>query len=96
MKLTKDQVLHVATLARLELTDEEREKFSIQLSAVLDNIDKLNEIDTDNVEPTSPALDIVNVFRDDKAQKRFAADSWKSNAPAEDYGHFRVPKIIEN
>jgi len=95
MKLSREQVRHVASLARLEITGEEEEKFSVQLSAVLDNIGQLNELDTDGVEPTSHAVDIHNVFRADEVAQKFDPDAWRSNAPAEDKDHFRVPKIIE-
>lgn len=96
MKLSKDQVRHVATLARLELKDEEEERFSVQLSAILDYINQLSEIDTDGVSPTSRALEVNNVFREDEVKVRFDEESWRSNAPSEDKDHLRVPKIIED
>lgn len=96
MKLTKDQVRHVATLARLELKDDEEERFSSQISSILDYINQLSELDTDGVEPTSRALDVNNVFREDEVKVRFDEGSWSSNAPSVDQGHLRVPKIIEN
>lgn len=96
MKLSKEQVRHVATLARLELSCEEEERFSSQLSAVLENINQLSELDTEGVEPTSHALDIKNVFREDETSERLDTGWWKLNAPSEDQNHFRVPKIIED
>lgn len=96
MKLTKEQVRHVATLARLEVTPDEEERFAGQLSSVLDYINQLNELDTDSVEPTSHAVDIRNVFREDAAVARFVEGAWEANAPSKDHGHFRVPKIIDN
>ncbi len=95
MKLSKEQVRHVATLARLELKAEEEERFSGQLSAILDYINQLGELDTDGVVPTSRALDVNNVFREDEVKARFDKGSWRSNAPSEEMDHFRVPKIIE-
>ena len=95
MKLSREKALNVARLARLKLADEEEEIFSSQLSAVLDHIARLNEMDTDNVEPTSHALDLANVLRDDKVEKAYPPDSWKSNAPSAEHGHLRAPRIIE-
>lgn len=95
MSLSNDQVKRVATLARLELEDDEVEQFAGQLSKVLDYIEQLNELDTDGVEPTSHALDLANVFRDDRVNRPFDADVWGANAPSKDQGHFRVPKVIE-
>ena len=94
MSLSVEQVRHVAALARLRLTAEEEEMFSGQLSAVLDYINQLNELDTEGVEPTSHALEPVNVFREDEVSRPFGDRVWKENAPAEDHGHFRVPKVI--
>ncbi|MDH5510510.1 MAG: Asp-tRNA(Asn)/Glu-tRNA(Gln) amidotransferase subunit GatC [Nitrospinota bacterium] len=95
MKLTEKEVRHVATLARLQLTQEEEATFGGQLSQILDFISALNELDTTNVEPMSHALDITNVYRDDAEDGKFPADSWRANAPSQDFGHLRVPKIIE-
>lgn len=96
MRLSKEQVRHVATLARLELNSEEEERFSVQLSAVLENINQLNDLDTEGVEPTSHALDVNNVFREDVISKRFDNGCWKLNVPSEHQNHFRVPKIIKD
>lgn len=96
MKLSKDQVRHVATLARLELKDEDEERFSSQLSAILEYINQLSELDTDGVTPTSRALDVNNVFREDEVKARFDEGSWSLNAPSIEMDHLRVPKIIED
>lgn len=96
MSLSVDEVRHVATLARLKLSKEEEKIFATQLSAVLDYIGQLDELETDSVEPTSHALDITNVFREDEVEARFEKGAWISNAPAKDHGHFRVPKVIDN
>lgn len=95
MALSIDEVRHVAMLARLSLTEEEEKKFAVQLSATLDHISHLNELDTSAVEPTSHALDIKNVFRDDEVDKKFDDGAWRRNAPAQDFDHLRVPRIIE-
>ena len=95
MKLTPEEVRRVAALARLELSPEEVDRFSGQLSVVLDFINTLNELDTSGIEPMSHALEINNVFREDRREAKFPPDTWSANAPAAEYGHFRVPKIIE-
>jgi len=96
MKLARDEVRHVAALARLKLSAEEEELFAAQLSDVLEYINQLNELDTDSIEPTSHPVDLVNVFREDEVSQQFDPGIWKLNAPAEGHGHFRVPKIIES
>ncbi|MDH4183002.1 MAG: Asp-tRNA(Asn)/Glu-tRNA(Gln) amidotransferase subunit GatC [Nitrospinota bacterium] len=95
MKLSLEEVKHVASLARLKLEPAEEELFRGQLSQVLDFINTLGELDTSSVEPMSHALDVKNVFREDRQEDRFDKQLWKANAPSQDYGHFRVPKIIE-
>lgn len=64
-KLTKDQVRHIAKLARLQLSEEEVEKFTTELTAILQYVEKLNEVNTDDVEPTAQATDLRNVLRSD-------------------------------
>ena len=66
MQLTKEQIQHIANLARLELTEEELEKYGGQLSAVLGYIDQLQEVDTEGIEPTAQVTGLVNVFREDE------------------------------
>ncbi|MDH5478217.1 MAG: Asp-tRNA(Asn)/Glu-tRNA(Gln) amidotransferase subunit GatC [Nitrospinota bacterium] len=95
MKLTENEVRYVAALARLELSPEEQRMFGGQLSQVLDYINTLNELDTSDVEPMSHALNITNVFREDVEMEKFPRKAWQANAPSQDSGHFRVPKIIE-
>ncbi len=87
--------MHVVTLARLSLTKEESETFVNQLSGILDYINQLEELDTDNIEPTSHALDLNNVFREDQSDRLFDPSSWRKNAPSEEMDHFKVPRIIE-
>ena len=95
MALSEEEVKKVAELARLSLDEGEVKTFAGQLSAILEYIETLNEIDTDDIKPTSHALDIVNVLREDKAEKKFDDNVWQKNAPAADHGHFRVPRVIE-
>ena len=91
--LTKKQVEHVALLARLELTEEEKEQYATQLSAILDHMDALNKVDTENVPPTAHVLPLKNVFREDGVTEHLANEKAISNAPDKEGPCFRVPRI---
>ena len=93
--LSKDQVEHVAKLARLNLTEEEKDLYSKQLSKILDYIDQLNEVNTNGIEPMTQPIPTVNVMRTDIVKKSFERSEMLKNAPHEEYGFFRVPKIGE-
>jgi aspartyl-tRNA(Asn)/glutamyl-tRNA(Gln) amidotransferase subunit C len=95
MKITKQEVEHVAKLARLELSDQEKDRLTTQLSNILTYVEKLNELDTKGVEPTSHVLDIKNVMRDDVPAPSLTQDRALANAPEKAAGHYKVPKIIE-
>jgi len=95
MKITKQEVEHVAKLARLELSDKARDMFTDQLSNILTYVEQLNAVDTKGVEPTSHVLDIRNVMREDVAHESLPQDRALANAPDKGAGHYRVPKIIE-
>lgn len=95
MNITKQEVEHVAKLARLELSELEKEKLTDQLSNILTYVEKLNELDTTGVEPTSHVLAITNVMRDDVPGVSLSQEQALSNAPEKAAGHFKVPKIIE-
>lgn len=86
---------HIAMLARLELTNEEKEIFSKQLSSIIEYIDKLNELDTTGIDPTAHVLPIKNIFRDDKLKPSLPKDKALRNAPGRTDDFYRVPKIIE-
>ena len=86
-------VEHVAKLARLELTEEEKEKFTKQLGAILEYAQQMNEIDTTGVEPMAHAIPVVNVMREDVPECRQTKEELMANAPVEENGFFRVPKI---
>lgn len=94
-KITLAEVEHVARLARLDLSPEEKERVRSQLDTILAYIDKLRQLDTENVEPTSHAVPIVNVMRDDEVRPCFPLVDMLANAPDRDGDLFRVPKIIE-
>jgi len=95
MKITRREVEHVAKLARLELSEEEKEKLTDQLSNILTYVEKLNELDTTGVAPTSHVLDMSNVMRDDTPGVSLPQERALSNAPESAAGHYKVPKIIE-
>jgi len=95
MKISKQEVEHVAKLARLDLSEQEKEKLTQQLSNILTYVEKLGELDTKGVEPTSHVLDIKNVMRDDVAVPGLAQDRALANAPEKAAGHYKVPLIIE-
>lgn len=89
------KIEYVALLARLELTDEEKALFSRQLDSIIKYIDKLNELDTTDIEPTSHVLPMKNVFRADELRPSLSRDRALQNAPEESEGFYRVPRIIE-
>lgn len=91
--ITVKDVEHVAKLARLELTEEEKELYTKQLGDVLKYVDQMNEVDTSNVEPMSHAIDFVNVMREDEVHYEQTKEELMANAPDEENGFFRVPKI---
>jgi aspartyl-tRNA(Asn)/glutamyl-tRNA(Gln) amidotransferase subunit C len=95
MKITQQEVEHVAKLGRLELSERERENLTDQLSNILTYIGKLNELDTKGVEPTSHVLDISNVMREDVGRESLPQEKALANAPEKAAGHYKVPKIIE-
>ena len=93
--ITRDDVEHVAELARLELTSAEKEQFIAQLNNILTYIEKLSELDTTDVEPTSHVIPISNVFRDDEVRPSLDRTKVLHNAPEESHFFFKVPRIIE-
>ena len=95
MQLSRDEVLHVARLARLALTDDEVERFGAQLSVILDHAARVSEVAADDVEPTSHALPLVNVLRDDVVGECLPQEKALSTAPEVEDGRFKVPRIIE-
>ena len=95
MRLTKDEVKHVALLSRLDLSDEMVETMAAQLSQVLDYIAKLNELDTTAVEPMSHPGALSNVLRDDALAESLDRKAALRNAPDRAEGFFRVPRVIE-
>lgn len=95
MALTPDQVRHIARLARLGLTDEDVEKFSHQLSDILDYFERLASVDTSDVPPTAYPLDLHNVMRDDEPDPGFDLEEALRNAPDRHGDYFRVRRVLE-
>ena len=93
--ITIDQVRHVARLARLELSAAEEQSLQFDLSAILTYVDKLNQLNTEEVEPTAQVGDPGTPVRDDKVTNRPAPEEMLANAPARSRNFFKVPKIIE-
>jgi aspartyl-tRNA(Asn)/glutamyl-tRNA(Gln) amidotransferase subunit C len=91
--ITREDVQHVARLARLELTDEEVERFQGQLSAILEAVGKVSELDLAGVEPTSHPLELANVWGEDEPRPSLPRDEALSNAPEREGGFFRVPPV---
>jgi aspartyl-tRNA(Asn)/glutamyl-tRNA(Gln) amidotransferase subunit C len=89
--ISREQVLHVARLARISLTEEELERLGGQLDAILDAVSKVSELDLSDVPPTSHPLDLVNVLAEDEPRPSLPRDLALRNAPQADDGAFRVP-----
>jgi aspartyl-tRNA(Asn)/glutamyl-tRNA(Gln) amidotransferase subunit C len=95
-KITRKEVEHVARLARLELTEEEKGQMTAQLDAILGYFDKLNELDTSTVEPTTTVIPMVSVMREDEVRPSLPQEDALANAPDREDVFFRVPRIIED
>lgn len=93
--ITKEEVGHVAHLARLHINEEEQEKFTSQLNDILTYIDKLNQVNTSDIPPTTHAISLNNAFRNDVVKESLDRDLAVANAPDEKGNCFRVPKVIE-
>lgn len=89
----KEDVKHVAKLARLELTEEEIEKYSKQLDEIIKHVEQMNEVDTTGVEPMPHPIPVYNVMREDEVKYEQTKEEMMANAPFEEDGFFRVPKI---
>lgn len=95
MKLNYEQVRHIAWLARLGLSEEEVEKFSLQLSNILENFEILKQVDTDNVPPATRTIPLQNVFRQDAVTESCPPAVILSNAPRQEENCFKVQAILE-
>ncbi|MBP2649906.1 MAG: gatC [Firmicutes bacterium] len=96
MKVTRKDVETVAVLSRLEMDEAAMDKFTGQFNAILDYVDMLSKVDTEGVEPTAHVLNLKNVMRTDEVKPSLSRDQALSNAPEQEDGYFKVPKIIDN
>lgn len=95
MKVTREDVENVALLSRLRIDEKDMDKNIQELSDFLEYVDRLQQVDTENVAPTAHVLPIQNVFREDVVKPSLNRDLALSNAPEQEDGYFRVPKIVE-
>lgn len=93
--ITQETVKHVAQLARLEFSENEERKLAEQLGHILAYIEQLQEVDTQDIEPTAHALSITNVLREDKERPSLPLEKVLANAPSTENGMFQVPRILE-
>jgi aspartyl-tRNA(Asn)/glutamyl-tRNA(Gln) amidotransferase subunit C len=91
MAISRDEVVHVARLARLELAEDELDRFAEQLNAILQAVGKVAELDLEGVEPTAHPLDLANVWAEDEPRPCLSVDEALANAPDRKGGSFRVP-----
>ena len=94
MKISKDEVLKVAALARLDLPEASIEPFAEQISTILDYVDTLKNVDTEGVPGTSHAISLTNAFREDELHEHLERDRALKNAPEKEDGAFTVPRVI--
>lgn len=95
MKLTREDVLHIALLARLGLTDAEMERFREQLSNILENFEILQQVDTTDIPPTAQSIALQNVVRDDEVAESLTQSQILANAPRKEENFFRVRAVLE-
>ncbi len=95
MKMTKEEVLYVARLARLDLDAESIDMFAAQIDEILGYIEKLNQVDTEGIKATSHAISLTNAFREDEQRPHLDREQVLANAPEKEEGCFVVPKIID-
>lgn len=94
MSVTKKDVEHIAKLANLEFNDVEKEKLTHEMNEILQHMEKLNELNTSNVEPLSQVVEQQNVFRNDEVKPSIPTEEALKNAPEKTEEHFKVPKVI--
>lgn len=94
MRITDEEILHVAHLARLELDKDAIARFSAQIGTVLEYVDQLQQVDTEGVVPTSHAISLNNAFREDEEKEHLDPEAALANAPEQEDGSFVVPKVV--
>lgn len=95
MAMSPDEVARLASLARIELSADERERFAPQLDIILESVASVADLATADVPPTSHAMPLVNVFRDDQVRPSLGAEQALAAAPAQEEDRFRVPRILD-
>lgn len=95
MNISKEEVLHVAKLARLKFTDDEAEALAKDMENIIGFANKLNELDTEGVVPTAHAIPMSNAFREDVVKPSFDRETMLANAPSQEDGGYTVPKVVE-
>jgi aspartyl-tRNA(Asn)/glutamyl-tRNA(Gln) amidotransferase subunit C len=95
MKLSREEVKHIALLARLGLSENEIEKFRIQLSDILENFEILKQLDTTDIPPTAQSIALQNILRQDEAKKSYPAEDILANAPQREGDCFKVRAVLE-
>lgn len=96
MSVDKNEIIKIAKLAKINFSEDEIEKFTIQFNEILDYMTKLNEINTDNVPPLSHPLEVTNVMREDELRTSIETKDALLNAPEKDEQYFKVPKVIKD
>lgn len=92
--ISRDEVAHLANLARLAVTDDELDTFAGQLDQILESVAQVSEVATEQTPPTSHAVPVTNVFRDDEVRPGLSQDAALAGAPAAEEGRFRVPRML--
>ena len=95
MKITREHLDKIAHLARLELSEKDAEKMMHDMTAIIDWMEKLNEVNTDGIEPLTSMSHEVNVLREDKVKDQLSHESVLQNAPKKDLDYFHVPKVLD-
>jgi len=93
-RITNEEVEHVAWLAHVELSEEEKKLFTAQFNEILDYFEKIDEVDTEDVPPTYHVLGLVNVYREDEAKESMKGKDALRNAPKKERGFFKAPRIV--
>ena len=94
MKITKEEILHVANLARLKIDEASIGRFAEQIGTILDYVDQLGQLDTSGIKPMSHALALTNAFREDTQIDHLERETLLANAPEQEDGCFVVPKVV--
>jgi len=92
--ITREDVEHISWLASIKISDEEKEKFVDQFNSILEYFHQLDEVNTEDIEPTYRVVDLANVFRDDVAFKSLTQEEALKNAPRRENGYFKSPRIV--